>query len=313
MSSTPQLDPQIHALLAAMAGMPTPDYATLTAPQLRAAMAASPAMFAPGDAVAAISDRTIRGPNGDLRLRVYRSHGDAPALPAVLYFHGGGFVTCGLDTHDNICRTLAARANALLVSVDYSLAPEAPFPAAVEDAQFALDWLDANAASIGADAARLAVAGDSAGGNLAAVVAQLARRNGPSLRHQLLLYPVTDCAGESATYETFADGWFLTRDAMRWYRRQYVNARDALDPRASPLRGEQLAGVAPATIVTAGFDPLRGEGKAYARKLERAGVATDYRCWPGQVHGFASMLGVVDAADAVLDYGAARLRTALRA
>lgn len=311
MSAAPQLDPQIQSLLTAMAGAPTPDYATLTAPQLRAAMAASPAMFAPGDEVADISARTIRGANGDLRLRLYRPRRDA-ILPAMLYFHGGGFVSCGLDTHDNICRTLAARAEALVVSVDYALAPEAPFPAAVEDALFALDWLDANAASIKVDATRIAVAGDSAGGNLAAVLAQLAHRNGTTLRHQLLLYPVTDCGGESQTYETFADGYFLTRDAMRWYRRQYVaNARDALDPRASPLRSEYLAGAAPATIITAEFDPLRGEGEAYARKLESAGVTTDYRCWPGQIHGFASMLGLVDAADAALSFSAEKLRAAL--
>ncbi|WP_084197111.1 alpha/beta hydrolase [Solimonas soli] len=307
------LDAQIAGLLAAMAHVPQPDYTTLTAAQLRAAMAANPSPFAPGDEVAAISDRTLYGPNGDLRIRLYRPHGDAAALPMTLYFHGGGFVACGLDTHDNICRTLAARAGSLVVSVDYALAPEAPFPAAVEDAQFALDWLDANAASVGADATRLAVAGDSAGGNLAAVLAQLARRNGPQLRHQLLLYPVTDCAGESETYAAFGRGYFLSADAMRWYRRQYVaDAKTALDPRASPLRAATVAGVAPATIVTAEFDPLRGEGEAYARKLEGDGVAVACRCWPGQVHGFASMLGVIDAADAALTFAAGQLRIALR-
>lgn len=312
MSSASQPDPQVQALLAATAGMPEPDYATLTAPQLRAAMAASPAMFAPGDDVAEIRDRTIRVANGDLRLRFYRPHGDA-RLPAVLYFHGGGFVSCGLDTHDNICRTLAARSKALVVSVDYALAPEAPFPAAVEDALFALDWLDANAASLGVDAARIAVAGDSAGGNLAAVLAQLALRSGARLRHQLLLYPVTDCVAESETYARYASGYFLTRDAMRWYRRQYlVDAKNAHDPRASPLHAGDVTGVTAATIVTAEFDPLRGEGEAYARKLEAAGVAVDYRCWPGMVHGFASMLGVIDAADAALTHAAQRLRAAWR-
>jgi acetyl esterase len=311
-SPSANLDPQIAGLLAAMAQAPQPDYATLTAVQLRAALAASPSPFAAGDEVAAIEDRTLRGPNGDLKIRLYRPLAAAGVLPLTLFFHGGGFVACGLDTHDNICRTLAARAGSLLVSVDYSLAPEAPFPAAVEDAQFALDWLDTHAASIGGDATRIAVAGDSAGGNLAAVLAQLARRDGPQLRHQLLLYPVTDCGGESDTYARFGAGYFLTREAMRWYRRQYVaDPKTALDPRASPLRAETTAGVAPATIITAEFDPLHGEGAAYARKLEADGVAVAYRCWPGQVHGFASMLGIVDAAEAALSFGAARLREAL--
>jgi acetyl esterase len=310
MPTAAPLDPQAQGLLAALAQMPAPDFSTLTAAQWRAALS-GPSMFAPGDAVAAIDNRSLPGPNGPLALRLYRPAVQGP-LPVTLYFHGGGFVACGLDTHDNICRTLAARAGTLVVSVDYALAPEAPFPAAVEDALFALDWLDNNAAAIGGDATRIAVAGDSAGGNLAAVLAQLSRRNGPRLRHQLLLYPVTDCADESASYAEFASGYMLRAEEMRWYRRQYLpDARSALDPRASPLRQADLAGLAPATVITAECDPLRDEGEAYAAKLSAAGVAVEARRWPGQIHGFASMLGVIDAADAALSYGARRLRDAL--
>lgn len=304
------LDPQVQALLDAMAQMPTPGYATLTAAELRAATS-GPSPFAPGDAGVSSEDRVVTGPNGRLALRLYRPQAGGP-LPMLLFFHGGGFVACGLDSHDNICRCLAARAGALVVSVDYALAPEAPFPAALEDAQFALDWLDSNAGAIGGDATRIALAGDSAGGNLAAALAQLARRNGPQLRHQLLLYPVLDCAEESDSYREFATGYFLTAEAMHWYRRQYLpNARDARDPRASPLRQNDLAGLPSATIITAEYDPLRDEGEAYAAQLKAAGIAVESRRWPGQIHGFASMLGALDAADAVLDFASKKLRAAL--
>lgn len=306
------LDPHVKTLLDAMAALPAPDFATLRAADYRAALAANPAMFAPGDAVERIEDREIPGPAGTLRLRLYYPEAAAgEALPLTLFFHGGGFVLCSPETHDNICRCLAARARSLVVSVDYRLAPEAPFPAAVDDAIAALDWLRREGRALGGDPARIAVAGDSAGGNLAAVLAQQARSRGWPLRHQLLFYPITDCATESDSYRQFGAGYFLTAEMMRWYRRQYLSqADDGQDCRASPLRAEDFGGLPPATIITAEFDPLRDEGEAYALSLRLAGVPAGLHRAQGQIHGYVSMLGLVPAADEALSHGAAALHKA---
>ncbi|HWY25227.1 MAG TPA: alpha/beta hydrolase [Nevskia sp.] len=302
------LDPQVKAMLDAMAAMPAADYSTLEAAQYRAMMD-GPSMFAPGDAVAQVENRGIPGPGGELRLRLYR---DAPGiLPITLFFHGGGFVIGTLDTHDNICRCLAKRSGSLVISVDYRLAPEAPFPAAVKDACAALAWAHRNAREIGGDASRMAVAGDSAGGNLAAVAAQHWRDHGPALRHQLLLYPITDWRADTESYRSFAKGYFLSWEMMNWFTRQYLpDAKAADDLRASPLRSRDLSGLAPATVITAEYDPLRDEGEAYAHAMREAGVAVELHRWPGQVHGFASMLGAVSAADASLTTAALALRNA---
>ncbi|AXQ28324.1 alpha/beta hydrolase [Solimonas sp. K1W22B-7] len=306
------LDPHAQALLQAMAALPAPDFTTLAAADYRA-MTGSGGLLAPGDAVAHSEDREIAGPGGPLRLRLY--YPDAPGpLPLTLFLHGGGFVACGLDTHDNICRCLAVRAQTLVVSVDYRLAPEAPFPAAVQDAVAALEWLRAHAGEIGGDAQRIAVAGDSAGGNLAAVLAQQAKVRGWPLRHQLLLYPVTDCAEESASYAACGTGYLLTAEMMRWFRSLYLSGGgDAADPRASPLRAKDFGGLAPATIVTAEYDPLRDEGEAYALSLRLAGVPAALHRWSGQIHGFISMLGAIPAAEDTLDLAAAALRRAFAA
>jgi acetyl esterase len=302
------LDPQVKALLDMMAAMPAPDFSTLTAAQYRAGMD-GPSMFAPGDAVAQVENRTIPGPGGELKLRLYRDA--AGPLPITVYFHGGGFVIGTLDTHDNICRCLARRSGSLVISVDYRLAPEAPFPAAVKDACAALAWAHRNAREIGGDASRMAVAGDSAGGNLAAVAAQHWRDHGPALRHQLLLYPITDWRADTESYRSFAKGYFLTWDMMNWFTRQYLpDQRMADDLRASPLRSRDLSGLPPATVITAEYDPLRDEGEAYAHAMGEAGVAVALHRWPGMIHGFASMLGAVGAADAALDTAARALRQA---
>ncbi|MGH8505932.1 MAG: alpha/beta hydrolase [Stenotrophobium sp.] len=302
-------DPQTQAILQALAQMPAMDYSTLTAPVLRAAMAAmSPP--AKGDAVAAIENREISGAGGPLKLRLYRPAGAGP-FPVTMFFHGGGFVICDLDSHDNICSSLANRAGSLVVSVDYRRAPEAPFPAAVEDAVAATRWAHLHAEEIGGDASRIAVAGDSAGGNLAAVTAQLTRDGGPELCHQLLLYPVTDCAMNTASYREFGEGHYLTAEMMRWFLRQYLqDPARADDPRASPLRQHKLAGLPDATVFTAECDPLRDEGEAYARALLAAGNAVHLQRWPGQIHGFISMTGVLDSAQQALDAAAAALRSA---
>ena len=232
----------------------------------------------------------------------------------MVYFHGGGFVLCGLDSHDNICRSLARRSGALVLSVDYRLAPEARFPAAAEDAVAAVRWAAAHAAQLGADPARIAVAGDSAGGNLAAVACQQLRGSAIALRHQLLLYPYLDCtdaATGSASYRECATGYFLSAAELDWYRAQYLaNRADAEDVRASPLRQRDLHGLPPATIITAEYDPLRDQGEAYGEALQRAGHSATVRRWPGQFHGFISMQGVIDAASDALDAAAAALRHA---
>jgi len=305
------LDPHAQALLTAMAAYPPLDFSRIQAADLRAMMAGGSAAFAPGDEVARIEERCIDGPGGPLRLRLYYPEGRGP-WPLTVFFHGGGFVMCGLDSHDNLCRCLAARAGCLLVSVDYRLAPEAPFPAAVDDALAAFDWLRAHAAELDADPARLSVAGDSAGGNLAAVTAQYAHRQGHALCHQLLLYPITDFAAESASYRLFAENHYLTAAMLRWFRAQYLGAgADGADPRISPLRAKDFSGLAPATVFTAEYDPLRDEGEAYAQALQAAGVAVALQRVPGQIHGFISMLGVIPAANAALDHAGAVLRRAL--
>ncbi|SPS01866.1 alpha/beta hydrolase [Cupriavidus taiwanensis] len=315
------LDPQARAMLDAMAAMPSPDFSTLLAADYRAALAAMPG-FAPGDAVAAQQDLTLDGPAGPLQARLYRPHApgegqDNMALPLVIYFHGGGFVLCGLDSHDNVCRSLAHRSGALVLSVDYRLAPEARFPAAADDAVAAVRWAAAHAAQLGADPSRLAVAGDSAGGNLAAVACQQLRGSGIALRHQLLLYPWLDCsdaAAASASYRECAQGYFLSAAELDWYRAQYLaTPADAGDVRASPLHQRDLRGLPPATIISAEFDPLRDQGEAYGEALQRAGGNAAVRRWPGQIHGFASMQGVMDAASHALDAAAAALRQALGA
>jgi acetyl esterase len=305
------LHPQCRALLDGfVAAWPAIDYSRIQATELRTLLS-GPSPFAPGDDVQAITEPTIDGPGGALRLRLYRPHGGSGALPITLYFHGGGF-TCGpVEGHDNVCRTLAQRALSLVVSVDYRLAPEAPFPAATQDALAALKWVHAHAGFLGGDAARLAVAGDSAGANLATVLAHQARGTGITLKHQVLLYPVTDARFDTASYRDFAQGYLLSREMMQWYWRQYLpDPAMGADPAASPLRQTELSGMPAATVIIAGFDPLRDEGLAYAQALRGAGVPVDVKVWEDQIHGFASMLGALDGAAEALDYCAAALARA---
>ncbi|HSW14747.1 MAG TPA: alpha/beta hydrolase [Solimonas sp.] len=303
------LDPQAQAMLQALGKLRPFDFATMTAQDYRAVMDRA-GLFAPGDAVATVEEREIAGPGGSLRLRIYRPS-EAKRLPVTVFFHGGGFVGCTLDTHDNVCRCLCARAETLLVSVDYRRAPEAPFPAAVEDALAALRWVHAHAAGLGGDPARLAVAGDSAGGNLSAVVSQMVRDGGPALCHQLLLYPATDFATETESRRRLAEGYFLTAPLMRWFGDQYTpDPAVRSDPRVSPLRAPDLEGLPSATVLVAGYDPLRDEGVAYAERLSAAGVATELIEYPGQIHGFLNMLGAIGQADEALTRCAEALRKA---
>ncbi len=248
--------------------------------------------------VARVEDRTIAGPAGPIRLRLYWPDAAGP-VPAIAYYHGGGHVIGSLDTHDLIARNLCAGAASLVVSVDYRMGPEHRFPAAVEDCFAALGWLHGNAASLGADPGRLGVHGDSAGANLAAVVALMARDAGtPDLRLQSLVYPVADYTLSSASYAAFAEGYgLLTRAAMVWFQGHYLRSpADAEDWRASPIRAASLADVAPAIVVTAECDVLHDDGERYAEALRQAGVAVEYREYKGMIHGFFGMVPIIDDA-----------------
>lgn len=306
------LDPQAEAMLAAFAGMPAIDFNQLTAPAYRAMLAAG-AGFAPGDPVAAEEDLSIPASGAPLAARLHRPNGDGP-FPLTVFFHGGGFVACGLDTHANLCRCLAQRAQTLVLSVDYRLAPEARFPAAAHDACDAVRWAAANAGDLRARPGAIAVAGDSAGGNLAAVVAQQLRGSDARIAHQLLFYPVLDCFNEHPSYESFGEGYFLTAAMMRWFKDQYFDTSidtGRADPLASPLLASDLTDVASATIISAEYDPLRDEAEHYAARLAQAGVLTTHVRWPGQMHGFASALGFLDAAERVVTVAAQALHQAL--
>ena len=306
------LDPQAKAVIDLVIKSGRPPYHQLSPKDARQLFRETrPASTPPAPEIGAVSD--LRADH--IPFRLYRPKGvpaSAP-LPALIFFHGGGWVIGDLETHDVLCRQLTAAAGISVVNVDYRLAPEHRYPAAVEDAWAAVRWVEKHAAELAIDSARLAVGGDSAGGNLAAVVALLARDDGgPSLALQVLTYPVTDVAAESASYAEFADGFLLTRDSMRWFIEHYVPERkDRLDWRASPLRAQSLAGVAPALVVTAGFDPLRDEGEAYGRRLREAGVRVDMVCYGGMIHGFAPMGRLIETGNRAVAHAAASLRQAL--
>ena len=248
-------------------------------------------MDEPAPALARVEDIRIPGPAGEIPARVYAASAGGAPLPAVAYFHGGGWVQGDLETHHGLCARLARHAGALVVAVDYRLAPEHKFPAAVDDCLAAYRWLRERGPDIGADPARVAVAGDSAGGNLSAVVSQLAAAGGTPLPTcQVLVYPAVDFSLDTDSHRELVDGHVIPRDRIAWYTEQYLRSEtDKADVRASPLRAPSLAGQPPTLIVTAGFDPLRDEGRAYGDRLREAGVDVVYREYPGQIHAFVSL------------------------
>lgn len=253
-------------------------------------------------AVGGIVDRTIDGPGGRLRVRIYRPVASGPdPLPAILYFHGGGWVIGSLESFDPPCRFFCSRTGCAVIAVDYRLAPEHRFPAAVDDAVASFRWLAGAAGDLGIDRSRIVVAGDSAGGTLAAVVCQLARHDPMRPCLQWLIYPCTDLSGDTPSHRAFGEGFLLTRRDMEWCRRLYLGDADATDPRASPLRQADLGGLPPSLVFTAGFDPLRDEGKAYADRLSEGGIKTIYREFDSLIHGFIGMRGALQAAARAMD------------
>ena len=257
----------------------------------------------------AVTDRHVPGPAGAIPVRIY-APGTEEVYPVVVYYHGGGWFMGSIETHDVICRKLAVRTPAIVVSVDYRLAPEHPFPAAVDDAYAALSWVSCNASSFGGDGRRLAVAGDSAGANLAAVVSILARdRKGPAIAGQFLAYPATDSSRlDTRSMRDFGEGYYLTRRYIEIFRLHYApNPQDWENPLVSPLLAPSLVDLPPAVIVTAQFDPLRDEGEAYATRLIEAGVPVVRKRFPGLIHGFLAMDRVFPQADQALALAAAEL------
>ncbi len=261
--------------------------------------------------MAEVSDESVDGPHGPIPIRVYRPI-DAGDLPVVVYFHGGGFVCGTIDTHDTICRRLAKASRAAVVSVGYRLAPEHPFPVPLDDCAAVTAWAASSREALRADSSRIAVAGDSAGGNLAAAVALRARGEGPRLAAQVLVYPATDAACATPSMAGLADGYLLTADALREMWSFYVGpGGDASHPASSVLRATDLAGLPPALVITAEYDPLRDEGEAYAKKMSAAGVTVQVSRYDGMIHGFLGMPELVPEADEALAEVAAFLRTHL--
>ena len=308
------LDPEAKMLLEQMTTVVRP-FDELSVEEARAAIATLSAAAGEGEAVARVENRTVPGPRGEIPVRVYTPAGSAP-FPVLVYFHGGGWVIGSLETHDGICRHLANAAGAVVVSVDYRLAPEHPFPASGEDAYAATRWVAANAAALGGDPRRIAVGGDSAGGNLAAVVSLMARDRGvPPLVFQLLVYPVTDApSANTASYRENAEGYFLTAKTMHWFWNHYCGkSPDLSDPYLCPLRARDLKHLPPALVVTAEFDPLRDEGEAYAARLREAGSQAHVKRYAGMIHGFFGMGPLLTKAREATKDAAEALRAAFSA
>ncbi len=262
-----------------------------------------------------VEDLSIPDPGGDIPVRVYASERGG-LRPGIVFFHGGGFVFGNLDTHDAVCRALAKESGAVVISVDYRLAPENKFPAAVEDSYAATVWAATNARRLGIDPGRVAVGGDSAGGNLATVVAMRCRdAGGPPLALQVLFYPVTDLSSfETGSHREYSEGYFLTRAAMDWLTGHYLaSADEKRHPEVSPLLAKDLSGLPPALVITAEFDPLRDEGEAYAQRLRQAGVPVTATRYPGMIHGFVSMRGVLTSGREAMSEAAQFTRSILSA
>ncbi len=307
------LDQQARALIDLLAASGIPPVHKLSPTEAREAMLARRALV-PDERpdVADVRDLQIPGPGGRIAMRLYTPAGEAP-FPVLVYFHGGGWVIGNLDSHDGLCRGLANAAGCVIASVDYRLAPEHKFPAAAEDAYAATAWVAKNLVSLGGAGRRLAVGGDSAGGNLAAVTALMARdRGGPAIAFQLLIYPVTNYAFDTPSYRQNAEGYLLTREAMIWCWQHYLSGDgDGTNPYVSPLQAADLRGLPPALVITAEYDPLRDEGEAYAQRLREAGVPTTCTRYPGTIHAFFAYGAILDQGKRAIQEAADALRSAL--
>ncbi len=308
-----RLDSQVQAFLQAQAAA-APDLPPIREQSVEMARALYEALGALlGDgAPVEVENRSFPGPAGEVPIRIYRPSSEE-IHPVLIYYHGGGWVIGSLDTHDHACRALCEGSGCAVVSVDYRLAPEHPFPAAVDDSYGALEWVAANSEALGVDVKRLAVGGDSAGGNLAAVVSQLARdRGGPEISFQLLIYPGVDAATQHPSVEENAEAPILTRDHMIWFRDHYLQGADlGRDPRVSPIRADSLEGLPPALVQTAECDPLRDEGMAYGEALRNAGVETTVTNYDGMVHAFFQLSPILDAGRRAVEEACSALRSAL--
>lgn len=304
------LNPQARALLDYIEQAKVPPMNTLPVADARAVYRDRRGATQPvPPKIGAVQDYSV----GSFTVRGYRpiQAADADVLPALLFLHGGGWVIGDLDTHDTLCRSLSNESGCAVYAVDYRMGPEHRFPAAVQDTTIAMNWLHENATDLHVDATRLAIGGDSAGGNLAAVGALIARDAGPSFQFQLLIYPATDQRAGHDSHQRNGTGYMLTNDLMTWFRNHYLDASDHADWRASPLLASNHADLPPAFVLTAGYDPLVDEGKAYADALQSAGVEVSYQCFDEQIHGFITMGKVIDQANEAVSACANALSAAL--
>jgi acetyl esterase len=306
------MDPQAQGLIDQLKAQGVPDFPEMGVDQARQFINAFIEMEGPAQDVAEVRDLEIPGPAGTIPARLYRSRPDG-AQPVIVYYHGGGFVLGDIAVADKPCRQLANAGDCAVVSIDYRLAPEHPAPAGAEDCYAATAWVSEHAADLGVDPSRLAVAGDSAGGNLAAVVPLMARdRGGPPIALQILIYPVTDLVNDAPSRAENGEGYLLTQASMEWFKELY-GAQDPADPYVSPLHAGDLSGLPPAVVVTAGYDPLRDEGNAYAGRLREAGLDVLHLENPTMIHGFMWLGGVIAHTAGVYDAIGERARAAFAA
>jgi len=305
------LDDDVQMLINMLAAPGAPALTSLSVEEARANMRNLTSLRTTVEELPRVENLTIPGPHGDIPARLFAASTEV-GLPILVYFHGGGWVLGDLDTHDGTCRSIAKLIDGIVVSVDYRLAPEHKFPTALDDSYAAALWVGENAARIGGDPRRVAVGGDSAGGNLSACVALKARDEGkPRLVHQLLVYPVTDARFDTVSYRDNAEGYFLSRTDMEWFWGHYLDKpEDGANPYASPLRSTDLRGLPSATIITAEFDPLRDEGEAYGKKLKDAGVPVEVKRYDGVIHGFFSMGDILAKGKVAMQHAADALKKA---
>jgi len=307
------LDPNVELFLQTVQQAGQPPLREVGVQEARQGIALMHALCTPAGELARADERTVPGPSGDVPVRVYSQATDA-VLPVVVYFHGGGWTIGDVASYDVLCRKLAVATGLTVVSVDYRLAPEHVFPAAVDDCYAVTKWIAEHGSELGVDGSRLAVAGDSAGGNLAAVTSILARdRGGPTIAFQLLIYPVIDGTMGFPSYKENAEGYLLSADDMAWFYEQYVPAGvDRKNPMLSPLYAPNLSNLPPALVITAEYDPLRDEGEAYADALQQAGIEARASRYDGMVHGFVPIDGVIPTATRAIDEATAALKYWLR-